>query len=98
MLPWQMLCRARVAMYEDRRRVIFVLRSLRDPDRHYAERTADVAGRLAAHNNGDSPLTARHRPWKLVLLMQFADEQRAAEFEKYLKSDQGRAFARRHLV
>ena len=85
-------------MSTDRRRVIYVLRSLRHPERQYAELTSDVAARLAAHNNGDSPLTSRHRPWKLVVLLQFADEQRAAEFEKYLKTETGRAFAIRHFL
>jgi predicted GIY-YIG superfamily endonuclease len=86
------------AMNELRRRFVYVLRSVKDPDKHYVGVTADVAERLAAHNNGASPHTARHRPWKVVVLLQFADEQRAVDFEKYLKSDSGRAFAKRHFA
>lgn len=85
-------------MSEGHRRVVYVLRSLTDPDRHYVGRTADIAGRLASHNAGESPHTARHRPWQVVVLVQFVSEPRAAEFEKFLKSASGRSFARQHLV
>ena len=84
-------------MNEGLRRAVYVLRSLADPDRHYVGRTADVAGRLASHNAGDSPHTARHRPWQLVVLVQFVSEPRAAEFERFLKSASGRTFARQYF-
>jgi hypothetical protein len=41
--------------------------------------------------------TRKHRPWQLHVRIEFSDEQRAAAFEKYLKSGSGRAFARRHF-
>jgi predicted GIY-YIG superfamily endonuclease len=85
-------------MSEAQRRVVYVLRSIPDPDRHYVGRTADIAGRLASHNAGESPQTTRHRPWQVVVLVQFVNEQRAAEFEKFLKSSTGRAFARQHFA
>lgn len=85
-------------MSAEQRRVVYVLRSLVDPDRHYVGRTADLAGRLASHNAGESPQTARHRPWQVVVLVQFVSEQRAADFEKFLKSGSGRAFARQHFA
>jgi predicted GIY-YIG superfamily endonuclease len=85
-------------MSEGQRRFVYVLRSITDPDRHYVGRTADIAGRLASHNAGESPQTARHRPWQIVVLVQFVSEQRAADFEKFLKSATGRVFARQHFA
>jgi putative endonuclease len=41
--------------------------------------------------------TAAHRPWRLLVQLEFADEQTARRFERYLKSGSGRAFAKRHL-
>jgi putative endonuclease len=38
-----------------------------------------------------------YHPWKLVSYTAFADETKAAAFEKYLKSGSGRAFADRRL-
>ena len=76
---------------------VYILRSLNDPERHYVGVTSDVAARLSAHNSGQSPHTARHRPWRLVVVLRFQHESSAVDFEKYLKSGQGRAFAQRHF-
>jgi putative endonuclease len=85
-------------MSELQRRVVYIMRSLKDPDRHYVGLTADIARRMASHNAGESPQTTRHKPWQVVVLVQFVDEQRALEFEKYLKSGAGQAFAKRHFA
>jgi putative endonuclease len=79
------------------KRFVYLLRSLGDPGRPYVGATSNVAARLAFHNAGGSPHTAKHRPWKLNVSIEFSDEQRALAFEKYLKSGSGRAFARRHF-
>ncbi|UCD86316.1 MAG: GIY-YIG nuclease family protein [Desulfobacterales bacterium] len=57
--------------------------------------TSDVNRRLRAHNEGRSPDTAKVKPWKLVASVAFSDESKALDFEKYLKSGSGRAFANR---
>ena len=54
--------------------------------------------RFAAHNAGHSPLTATHRPWKLVAVVQFGNEATAQRFEKFLKSSAGRAFSKQHFT
>jgi predicted GIY-YIG superfamily endonuclease len=59
--------------------------------------TADVRARLAAHNSGLSPFTARYRPWSMTVCIEFVDERDAVRFERYLKSPSGRALARRHF-
>jgi putative endonuclease len=79
------------------RRCVYVIRSVRDPDRQYIGRTADMAARLASHNAGKSPRTARQAPWQVVVLVQFVDDQRALQFEKFLKSGSGRAFVRQYF-
>jgi len=50
------------------------------------------------HNAGQNIHTARNRPWKIVLSMEFASEATAARFERYLKTGSGRAFAKRHFA
>ena len=43
-------------------------------------------------------LTRRaYRPWHLHVTIELPDEQRAIDFERYLKSGSGRAFAKRHF-
>jgi predicted GIY-YIG superfamily endonuclease len=53
--------------------------------------------RLAGHNAGLNVHTARARPWRLLVSIEFIDEKTAARFERYLKSGFGRAFALRHF-
>lgn len=80
------------------KRFVYVLRSDRDPSRHYVGVTENVENRLEWHNTGPSGQTVQHRPWSVVVVIEFADEKTAIEFEKYLKSGSGRAFAKRHLA
>jgi len=78
-------------------RFVYILQSERVPTRYYSGLTSTVDARIAAHNAGLSPHTSSGRPWILVAAIQFAKQERAAEFERYLKSGSGRAFAKRHL-
>ena len=79
-------------------RFVYVLRSESDPLRHYVGRTADVDERLQWHNAGPCGYTLRHRPWRVIVSVEFPDESAAARFEAYLKSGSGRAFATRHFA
>jgi putative endonuclease len=79
------------------KRFVYILRSQSDPLRHYVGVTSDVENRLEWHNTGPSGQTVQHRPWSVVVSLEFADEQTAARFERYLKSGSGRAFAKRHF-
>jgi len=78
-------------------RFVYVLRSESDPSRHYVGRTANVDDRFDWHNAGPSGYTVQHRPWVLVVSLEFPDERAAGHFERYLKSGSGRAFAKRHF-
>jgi putative endonuclease len=84
-------------MSTERKRYVYVLRSLIDPERHYVGMTADVRQRLAWHNGGQSPHTAKRKPWELLIAIEFKDQATGGRFEKYLKSGSGRAFTRRHF-
>jgi putative endonuclease len=79
-------------------RTVYILRSDSDSGRHYVGVTANPTERLRAHNAGDSPHTAKHRPWHVLVSIQFSDSKAALAFETYLKSGSGRAFAKRHFV
>ena len=79
------------------KRLVYILRSDVDPNRHYTGITSDVEGRLHWHNHGPSGVTIPHRPWSLVVAMRFADATTAWRFERYLKTGSGRAFAKRHF-
>ena len=79
------------------KRTVYILRSLVEPTRPYVGLTHDVHARLADHNAGRCPHTARHRPWQLHVVIEYPDEQCAIRFERYLKSGSGRAFAKRHF-
>jgi putative endonuclease len=75
--------------------VIHVLRSISDPSRYYTGVASDVDKRLGFHNAGLSAHTSDAVPWQLIVSISFANSRRAIEFEKYLKSGSGRAFAKR---
>jgi putative endonuclease len=76
---------------------VYVLKSVQEPVRYYTGLAADVSSRLAAHNAGRCRHTATGRPWKVDVVIEFADEERAVRLERYLKSGSGVAFAKPHL-
>ena len=63
----------------------------------YTGLTTDLKGRFTDHNAGKSAHTSKYRPWRLVTYVAFSDKSRAAEFERYLKSGSGHAFAKKRL-
>lgn len=76
---------------------VYLLQSRTVPWKRYIGITTDLENRLMAHNTGRSSHTARFRPWKVVVSIRFEDDARAEEFERYLKSGSGNAFAHRRL-
>jgi putative endonuclease len=76
---------------------VYVLQSLVEPERHYTGISDDLKLRLARHNNKEVPHTSKYAPWRLKTYIAFSDEKRAFEFEHYLKSASGRAFAKKRL-
>jgi predicted GIY-YIG superfamily endonuclease len=76
---------------------VYILQSIGRPDQFYTGLCADVQKRLAAHNAGQSPHTAKFKPWRLISYHYFSEPGPAAAFERYLKTGSGRAFAAKHL-
>lgn len=79
------------------KRFVYILRNGSQPPRHYTGVTGDVAARLTDHNNGGCRHTSTGRPWRVDVIIEFGDEERAVAFERYLKSGSGCAFAKRHF-
>lgn len=66
--------------------------------RQYIGLTADVVDRLARHNRKEISSTAKYGPWEIIHFAAFPNREKAAAYEKYLKSGSGTEFRRRHLV
>ena|GEM_PF-181894 len=75
----------------------YILRSLSHPAERYIGSTEDLKLRLIKHNKGDVPHTSKFIPWKVEAYFAFETQEKAAAFERYLKSGSGHAFARRHF-
>jgi putative endonuclease len=75
---------------------VYLLESEQTGHHHYVGLTDDLKARLAKHNQGEVPHTSKSRPWSLKVAVAFHDREKAAAFERYLKSHSGRAFAKRH--
>ena len=78
------------------KKYVYILQSS-STGHYYVGITEDLRDRLARHNRGEVPHTAKHLPWTLKTYVAYSDDARALAFEKYLKSGSGRAFAKRHL-
>ncbi len=76
---------------------VYLLQSISHPNKRYVGITADFSERLKQHNAGRSPHTAKHRPWKPVVVIRFDADDKAEAFERYLKFGSGHAFANKHL-
>jgi len=75
----------------------YILQSEKEPERFYTGFTENLESRLKAHSLGQVPRTTKHRPWHIKTTIAFTDRQKALDFERYLKSPSGRAFARKRL-
>lgn len=76
---------------------VYILRSIAFPDRYYTGVTDDLMMRIIKHNSKEVPQTSKYAPWALKTYVAFSDEKQAFEFEQYLKSASGRAFAKKRL-
>jgi len=76
---------------------VYILASEADETRRYTGLTENLESRIKAHNNGQVPHTSKYRPWRIETAIAFRSREKAAQFEKYLKSHSGRAFAKKRL-
>lgn len=76
---------------------VYILRSINFPEKIYVGYTIDIKKRLDVHNDGGSIYTAKYKPWVLSGYIAFIEKSNALDFEKYLKSGAGKAFAKKHF-
>ena len=76
---------------------VYILQSTGHTDHFYSGFTTDITERLKYHNAGHVPATKPYRPWRIKTCIAFTDEKRARAFEQYLKTQSGRAFAKKRL-
>ena len=76
---------------------VYILQSRKLSQRFYSGFTENLNKRLAHHNDGCCEFTRPFRPWKIKTAVAFSDRNQALEFERYLKTGAGRAFARKRL-
>jgi len=75
----------------------YILQTLQNPPHFYIGSTSDLKRRLTEHNSGKSIHTNKFLPWKIKNYITFEDEFKATEFEKFLKSGNGRVFVKKHF-
>lgn len=66
--------------------------------RFYYGYTTDLRKRFAEHEAGNVTATRSGRPWRLEWYGAFSLAREAKQFETYLKSGSGKAFAYKRLV
>ena len=76
---------------------VYILESESYSDKYYTGFTENLEQRLVYHNSGKCIYSSKYVPWKIKTAIAFTDKQKAHDFEKYLKSSSGRAFAKKHL-
>ncbi len=76
---------------------VYLIQSIQFPEQRYVGFTENLKSRLKAHNAGESKHTSKFCPWKLITYHAFKDKRRAQEFEHYLKSGSGKAFANKRF-
>ena len=78
-------------------RYVYILESLSEADRFYVGITGDLKARLKTHNDGRVAHTSKFVPWRIKTYLAFSNEAQAFQFERYLKTASGRAFAKKRL-
>ena len=76
---------------------VYLIKSESHPERKYIGQTTNLKQRLADHNRGHSTHTAKYAPWLVVTYLAFSQKPKALDFEAYLKSGSGHAFASKRL-
>ncbi|MDB4978387.1 MAG: Excinuclease subunit-like [Candidatus Peribacteria bacterium] len=76
---------------------VYILESVLNAHHWYVGMTTDLQRRLAEHNAGESIHTNKFKPWRIKSYLAFTDKEKAENFERYLKTQSGRAFAKKYL-
>ena len=62
-------------MHGIEKRIVYILRSDVEPSRQYVGITNDLRARLEWHNHGPCGHTVSHRPWSVVVSLEFTTEK-----------------------
>jgi predicted GIY-YIG superfamily endonuclease len=73
---------------------VYLIRSVSYPEQTYIGFSENLKQRMVDHNAGKSIHTSKFAPWELLSYHAFAEKRRAQEFEHYLKTGSGQAFAK----
>jgi len=76
---------------------VYILESIKEPGNYYTGLTDDLKKRLKKHNEGGCKHTAKLKPWRIKNYIAFDSKEKAAAFERYLKTGSGREFAHGHV-
>lgn len=64
----------------------------------YVGCTNDLKDRKKQHDKGEVPATKNKLPVRFTAYFAFSKKHTAFKFEKYLKSNSGRVFTKKHLI
>ena len=76
---------------------VYTIQSINHTEKKYTGCTSNIKKRFSNHNAGTTPHTRKYMPWEIILCICFKNKNKAIEFERYLKSGSGRAFAKKRL-
>lgn len=76
---------------------VYILKSNKT-GKYYYGYTQNLKKRFNLHNAGLVKATKPNRPWQLIYYSAFDKMKYAKDFEKYLKTGSGKAFAYKRLV
>ena len=76
---------------------VYILQSEGEADHFYVGLTDELHDRLRRHDAGEVPHSSKYRPWRVKTAIAFTDRAKASNFERYLKTASGRAFAKKRL-
>lgn len=76
---------------------VYIIQSEVEQERFYTGSTIDLKRRIKEHNNRKSIHTNKYKPWSLRAYFAFNNKKKADEFEAFLKTGNGRIFAKKHF-
>ena len=74
---------------------VYILQSIKNPEHFYVGSTNDLKRRFKEHNSGNSIHTNKFKPWALRVYIAFDTEEKAQQFELFLKTGNGRVFQKK---
>jgi len=78
---------------------VYILKSKKQDGAIYIGYTSDLKLRLSEHNSTTNKHHSRkYAPWEIETYLSFTKKVDAGRFEKYLKSNSGKAFLRKRLI